>query len=167
MSLCQKNIFKSIFDEWNQAIQRFLQARRISSEDAADLTQECFLRLWKNCEKVSQEAASSYLFKLAQNISIDHFRKQKVRLKYSGEQVSFNEKKDGQYLMEMAEFKVRLEQAMDGMSEASRVVFVMHRMEDYTYKEIAGKLEISVKAVEKRMHKALKYLAEQNILKKR
>ncbi len=167
MSLCEKNIFKSIFDEWNQSIQRFIQARKIAAEDAADLTQECFVRLWKNCHKVSRDGASSYLFKLAQNISIDHFRKQQVRLKYTGQMASKSEKEDGQYLMEMQEFKERLEKAIDGMSEASRVVFVMHRMENYSYKEIANQLEIGIKAVEKRMHKALKYLSEQNILKKR
>lgn len=167
MSLCEKNIFKSVFDEWNQSIQGFIQARKISAEDAADLTQECFIRLWKNCKKVSQEGASSYLFKLAQNISIDHFRKEKVKLKYTSQLNVHKEREDGQYILEMREFKERLEKAIDGMSEASRVVFVMHRMENYSYKEIASQLDIGVKAVEKRMHKALKYLSEQNILKKR
>jgi RNA polymerase sigma-70 factor (ECF subfamily) len=44
------------------------------------------------------------------------------------------------------------------MPENQRVVFLMSRMEDLTYREIAERLELSIKAVEKRMSLALKLL---------
>jgi len=55
----------------------------------------------------------------------------------------------------MQEFKVRLESVIDNMPEKSRIVFLLNRIEKKTYAEIALQLGIGVKAVEKRMHRAL------------
>jgi len=167
MSVCGKLVFREIFEEWNTSLQRFLMSRGLSSDDAGDLVQDCFVRLWNNCEKVKKEQAGSYLFTLARNISIDHFRKQKTKLKYKAQLSHENEVKDGQYMLEMAEFKNRLENAIESMPALSKEVFVMHRFDNLSYKEIAKVLNISIKAIEKRMHKALKHLTNQKIIKKR
>ena len=50
--------------------------------------------------------------------------------------------------------------AIDQLSDKEREVFLMNRIEDLPYREIAVRLEISQKAVEKRMHQALKKLNE-------
>jgi RNA polymerase sigma-70 factor (ECF subfamily) len=62
--------------------------------------------------------------------------------------------------MEESEFQNRLEQAIGNLSEKQRQVFLMSRIEKMKYSEIAEVLEISVKAVEKRMHLALLSLKE-------
>ncbi|MEM7514507.1 MAG: sigma-70 family RNA polymerase sigma factor, partial [Bacteroidota bacterium] len=49
----------------------------------------------------------------------------------------------------------RLEGAIAALPEKNRVVFLMNRIEKLTYQEIADSLGLSVKAIEKRMHKAL------------
>ena len=143
-------------------------SRGLSSADAADLTQDCFIKLWQNCEKISPEAAGPFLFKVAANLRIDHFRKSKTKLKHAdslkGSSTSFE---DGQFAMEMEEFKRKLEHTIDTMTPASKEVFIMHRIDKKSYKEIAALLELSVKAIEKRMHKALRHLAAQNIKIKR
>ena len=60
--------------------------------------------------------------------------------------------------MEEDEFKTRLEQAISELVPTQREVFLMNRIDKKKYSEIAEELEISVKAVEKRMGKALKIL---------
>ena len=57
--------------------------------------------------------------------------------------------------LETKEFQQKLEQALAALPENQRVVFLMNRIEKMTYAEIAEQLELSVKAVEKRMHGAL------------
>ena len=68
---------------------------------------------------------------------------------------------DPQFLMEEQEFKRRLEDAISQLPEGQRVVFLMNRIDKKKYRVIAEELDISVKAVEKRMHLALKTLREQ------
>ena len=60
--------------------------------------------------------------------------------------------------MEEDEFKTRLEAAIGELPETQREVFLMNRIDKMTYNEIAEALGVSVKAIEKRMGKALKTL---------
>ena len=62
--------------------------------------------------------------------------------------------------MELREFDTLLQSVLAAMPEKSRAVFLMNRIDDLTYKEIAVRLQLSVKAVEKRMHIALEFLKE-------
>ena len=59
------------------------------------------------------------------------------------------------------EFKKKLELALDNLTEAQKEVFLLNRIEGKKYKEIATYLNISEKAVEKRMSGALKSLRSQ------
>ena len=61
-------------------------------------------------------------------------------------------------MLEEEEFKEKLKTAIEGLTEGERVVFLMHRIDGKKYREIASSLEISQKAVEKRMSAALKKL---------
>ena len=70
------------------------------------------------------------------------------------------EEQSPQYKLEEKEFKQELETVIADMPEKQREVFLMNRIDELTYKEIAERLELSVKAVEKRMHGALGYLRE-------
>jgi len=142
-------------------------SRGVSPNDALDIVQDCFIKLWQNCANIHEEQAGPFLLKVARNLSIDQYRKGQVRLKYKkGVDVGVNNQ-DGQFLLEEAEFKKKIEETIASMPEKSREVFILSRFDKKTYKEIANSLEISVKAVEKRMGKALAILAKQNIMKKR
>lgn len=165
MNVCEKQVFQQIFQDWNQPLQRYLLAKGVS--EPSDIVQDCFVRLWNNCAKVKFEQVGPFLFKIAKNIFIDNYRKKQVRLKYKSHIAEPIERQDGQFQLEESEFKDRLETAIETMPELSKEVFVMHRFDNLSYKEIAKVLEISVKAVEKRMHKALNHMYNQKILRKR
>jgi len=57
--------------------------------------------------------------------------------------------------MELKEFDVKLQKALAGLSEINRTTFLMNRIDGLKYKEIAERLNISIKTVEKRMQNAL------------
>ncbi len=164
MGVCEELIFRRIFDRWQLPLQHFLQARGLAMDVAADQVQECFMRLWKNCKTVEEEKSQSYLFTVAARLQIDEYRKAKVRLKYSKDLAKgLQDTKDGQYLMEEDEFKLKLENTINSMNAGSREVFMLSRYDKMKYKEIAEALGISVKAVEKRMSKALKHFIDNKI----
>lgn len=166
MSLCDKSVFKSVFEKWQLPLQHFVIAKGMNRMDAADVIQSVFVKLWKNCSKVRVDTLKAYLFTMAKNECIDHFRIQQKTHNIQLD-IKVDDNEDGQYLLEMNEFKIRLEASINSMNANSREVFIMSRFDNMTYKEIAESLEISIKAVEKRMHKALAYLDKKNILKKR
>ena len=59
----------------------------------------------------------------------------------------------------MDEFKSKIEATLNAMPDGAREVFLLNRMEKMTYAQIADSLGLSVKAIEKRMQKALEIMA--------
>jgi RNA polymerase sigma-70 factor (ECF subfamily) len=167
VGICDPKTFKEIFMAWAEPLQRFIQSKGVDVAISADLSQEAFVRLWNNCSKVPAEKAKSFLFTVGNNLIIDEYRKNQTQLKLKQIVPSNTDTQDGQYQMEMQEFKAKLENAIDTMTPGSKEVFILYRFNEMSYKEIAEQLQISVKAVEKRMSGALKHLAGMEIRLKR
>lgn len=158
--VCEEQVFQQLFFAYATRIRNFLYYKSGDLQLSEDLTQEAFLRLWKHCETVSYPKARSFLFTVANNLFLDVVKHKKVVQQFQllpkpKEQVHTPEQ-----LMEATEIKSRLETALMALPEKQRLVFLLSRIEKMTYKEIAALLDISVKAVEKRMHKALVSLRE-------
>lgn len=153
--ICEPATFKSIFTEEGRGLRNFLYFKTGNLEQSEDLVQEAFLKLWEKCAAVLPQKARSFLYTIANNLMIDQQRRKKVILKHRQQLEATTTTTDAAYLLEMQEFKVRLESVIEGMPEKSRIVFLLNRIEQKTYAEIAIQLGIGVKAVEKRMHRAL------------
>ncbi|MEZ4771679.1 MAG: RNA polymerase sigma-70 factor [Bacteroidia bacterium] len=151
----EQEVFQNLFDNYYEAIRNFLYYKSGEIELAEDLTQEAFLILWKKRENINPEKAKSYLYTIANNLFLNEIKHQKVVLRFQQQPVSNVFFESPQFMMEEEEFKHKLEKAISDLPEKNRSVFLMNRVEKMTYKEIADRLELSVKAVEKRMHKAL------------
>ena len=126
--------------------------------EAEDIVQDAFIKLWDNCSKVTTATAKSYLFKIAINKSTSALRHNSVKLKHQKEVKHINNSISNQspeYLLEEKEFKIRLEKAISALPNRQREVFLLNRIEKKTYREIAELSGVSVKAIEKLMHKAL------------
>ncbi|MDX2248795.1 MAG: RNA polymerase sigma-70 factor [Bacteroidia bacterium] len=151
----EREVFQNLFDNYYEAIRNFLYYKSGEMELAEDLTQEAFLILWKKRESINPDKAKSYLYTIANNLFLNEIKHQKVVIRFQQQPVSNTLFESPQFLMEAEEFKVKLEKAISDLPEKNRSVFLMNRVEKMTYKEIADRLSLSVKAVEKRMHKAL------------
>lgn len=152
---CKDDIFKSVFNEHGESVRNFIYYKSGNLAQAEDLMQEAFVKLWENCAKVPTEKVRSFLFKVANNFFLNQVEHKKVVLKFEKRGGSGIDKQTPEYMMEMKEFKERLELAIAALPEDQRVVFLMNRIDKKKYREIAEELGLSVKAVEKRMHKAL------------
>jgi len=159
-SMCNDSSYEEAYRTYAPAIFRFIYYKCNDKEQASDVMQDVFLVLWKNCKKVKPEKVKSYLFTVANNQFINAKKRESVRSRYAEKQNQKHEFITPEFLMEESEFQNRLEQAIGNLSEKQRQVFLMSRIEKMKYSEIAEVLEISVKAVEKRMHLALLSLKE-------
>ncbi|MCG8573929.1 MAG: RNA polymerase sigma-70 factor [Flavobacteriales bacterium] len=158
-NVCEENTYKELFSSLAGQLRNFLVFRGSEENQANDLVQDAFIKLWENCKKVVPEKAKSYLYTIATNAFKNEMAHLKVRLKYSQSNTNSNTTiETPEFKMEESEFKRKLENAIASLPVTQREVFLMNRIEKKKYAEIAELLGVSVKAVEKRMGKALKHL---------
>lgn len=150
--------FEVVFDEYYRPLKNFLYYKLADIDLAEDITQEVFIKTWDKRDTIIMETVKSYLYKIANNLAVNHFNSGKKRFELKLQDHDRPVSESPQYMMEKDEFADKLNRALENLSESQRVVFMMNRIDDLTYKEIADRLEISVKAVEKRMHGALESL---------
>lgn len=159
-SICDEKIFTSLHKSHQKEVRNFIYYKSGDYDLADDLAQESFVTIWENCKSVIFENAKGYLFTVANRLFLNKIRKDKVVLKFKKEITNIVNHQDPSFILEEKEFKSQLEAAISNLPEKQRVVFLMNRMDKMPYKDIASALDISVKAVEKRMGIALKNLKE-------
>ncbi|MEM6769725.1 MAG: RNA polymerase sigma factor [Bacteroidota bacterium] len=160
-NVCDQDVFNNTFLQVAPRLRNFLLYRCGNADQAADLVQEAFLRLWKNCGKVIPAKAAAWLYRVGENLFFKQVERAKVAQKYVWHQEGLTSKVTSpQDALEEAEFEQQLEEALAGLPEGAREVFLLNRIDGLKYREIAELLNISQKAVEKRMHRALVTLRE-------
>ena len=152
--------FKELFDQYYTPIKNFLYYKCGDIDLSEDLTQDVFMKVWDKREEIQLDTIKSYLYTIANNMLLNKIRHGKVVMNFVEKHKTQQEEHSPHFNLEEKEFKQELERVIAGMPEKQREVFLMNRIEEITYKEIAERLELSVKAVEKRMHGALGYLRE-------
>ncbi|TXG39838.1 sigma-70 family RNA polymerase sigma factor [Seonamhaeicola maritimus] len=160
-NICAEHIFSSIFNKHAKDLHNFLYYKFGELLNPKDKAQEAFVKLWENCSKISPEKAKSFLFTTANNLMLNEAAHQKVVLKHqqiAKPKLSTNE--NPEFLMREKEYNDKLQRALANLTEPQRVAFMMNRVEGKRFKEIAEILDISTKAVEKRIYGALKKLRE-------
>lgn len=158
-NVCSEEVFKHTFDSYFKTLRNFLVYRYRNYNQAEDLAQNAFMILWENCRKVPPEKAKSFLYTTAIRNSLNEIKHKKVVQNFTFcFKTDLIEKYTPEFLLEENELKLRLEKAIHNLPEKQRVVFMMNRFENQTYKEIALLLGVSVKTIESRMHIALKSL---------
>lgn len=154
-NVCQEKVYTQVYNTHAKAIWNFIYFKCGNTNEANDLVQEAFVKLWNNCAKVTPAKAKSFLYTVANNAFLNAVAHKKVVLNYENSQKNSLNNQSPEFLLEEKEFMVKLETAINGLTEAQRTAFLMNRIEGKKYKEIAQILGISVKAVEKRMSQAL------------
>ena len=153
---CDELIFSSFFKSQIKLLRNFLFYKFGNMQQAEDLAQEAFVKLWQNCSAVPLEKAKSYIYTIANNSSLNQIAHQKVVLRYEKNFTGLDKTNENpEYLLEEKQFQTKLLKAIEKLNEKQRTAFLMHRIDGKKYSEIALDLNISVKAVEKRIHLAL------------
>jgi RNA polymerase sigma-70 factor (ECF subfamily) len=159
--VCQEKIYASVYQKYAEDINRFFLYKYGNAVNAEEAVQEAFIKLWENCKTVPVDKAKSFLFTVANNISLNKIKHEKVVLKYANEQPQkTKDTQDPVYKMEEEEFKLKLQTAINKLKPKLRSTFLMHRIDGKSYKEIAEIEQKSLKAIEKRMSQALKQLRQ-------
>lgn len=160
-NVCADSVYSALFNKYSKDLHNFLHYKFGENFNPKDKVQEAFIKLWENCSKVTPDKAKSFLFTVANNLMLNEHAHQKVKLKYQATKPKHYTNENPEYIMQGNEYMDKLQKAIESLSEPQRVAFLLNRIEGKKHKEIAEILNISTKAVEKRIYGALKILKEQ------
>ena len=151
-----------LFAKHQRSLLRFLRRRLDSDEDAHDAAQEVFLRLAQpGARKAAEGRERAYLFTIARNLLIDKHRRREARgieASVPPADVTLPAADDTEQKVIVHETVEVLRQGLASLEQEDREVFVLHRFGHFGYREIAAKLGISERTVERRMSRALSHL---------
>lgn len=153
-----KQDFKQLFDQHFDAIRNYIFYRSGDADLATDLAQDVFMRLWEKQSDYNERENVGLLYKMAKDEFISRYRRKQVELGYLKSLTFKLHDVAPDEELQYEELQQRYEKALAALSEKQRVVFLMSRTDGLKYHEIAERLGVSVKAVEKRMKYALDYL---------
>lgn len=136
----------------------------LNDPDAAeDVVQEVFFKLWKSRDEISiNTTIKSYLFRAVRNGCLNVIDHISVREAYKIVNEEDIKNSEGNPIDEtiVSELEQKIRESIDLLPAERRKIFVMSRFDDLKYREIADRLNISVKTVENQMYQALKFLRE-------
>jgi RNA polymerase sigma-70 factor (ECF subfamily) len=150
--------FKKLFENHFAQVRNFVFYRSGNADVATDIAQETFLKIWEKQDSIQPEKVKGLLFKIAGDLYISYYRKEKRSFNFFNNYVFNNESQSPEEEMAFDQLKENYAKALEKMNEKQRTVFLLSRAENLKYTEIAELLGVSVKAVEKRMKLALEHL---------
>ena len=151
--------FKNLYNHYFESIRNYIFYLSGNKDLANDISQETFIKVWKKRSEIKKENIKALLYKISRDEFVSWIRKEKIKKEYVEQSFKFQiEENNDDQKKEVR--KLKFEKLLKKMSEKQRVVLLMSKREGLTNKEISNYLEISLKAVEKRMTQALKFLKE-------
>ena len=119
------------------------------------------MKIWEKNLEYNENQIKGLLYKISKELWISQYRKLDSARKFELNLTHEDERITPEDLLEYEELRVKYEEVLSIMPENQREVFLMSRMEDLTYAEIADRLGVGVKAIEKRMSLALRTLRKE------
>jgi RNA polymerase sigma factor (sigma-70 family) len=130
-------------------VYRFIVKNLKHEEDARDIVQSSFEKLWRNCRDVDFARSKSYLFTIAYHEMIDFLRK-KRRVQY----IQSLKEDAGSYVQPGRNLKKVLEEAMSRLNDTQRSLVMLKDYEGYSYAEIGQITGLNESQVKVYLHRA-------------
>jgi RNA polymerase sigma-70 factor (ECF subfamily) len=150
-------LFRHYFNDLCQEVYRITLDQHL----AQDLVQEVLYELWRKRNQLNiNSSLRAYLKRAVLNRTLNYLRDNRH---WSSEEklpdLAVTQQDANDQLREQ-ELQVLLDAAIDELPEKCRMIFILSRYEELSYRDIAGQLGIAEKTVENQVSKALKYLRE-------
>lgn len=157
-----QDAFSALYDDFAERIYRYVRIKVASSEEAEDILQDVFLKVWHGCKslEIVDLNFSAWIYKVAGNTVNDHYRKtyrrpQTVSLDPAMDIVGSDD--TGKRVQQTFDAK-EMKSALSEMSEKYRQVIELRFFQDFTVEETAKIMNKTSLAVRVMQHRAMKKL---------
>jgi RNA polymerase sigma-70 factor (ECF subfamily) len=153
-------LFEVIFRQYAKPL-FYYAAKFVGDDQAKDIVQDAFAKLWTDKSLNITKSLNALLFTTIRNRCLQQLEKQKVRNKYVESTRLVLQMEELQFYMDERsslieqELEDKLNEVLNRLPDRCREIFKLSRFENKKNREIAEELDISVKAVEKQISKAL------------
>ena len=151
--------FKMIYDAHFDDLRRYLIYRSGDQDLSGDIAQNVFMKVWTKKIEIASGNIKSLLFKMATDEFISHIRRKKVEKDYT-KSIDLRLIRESDNNDDLLEKKVLLQKALNQLPEKQKTALLMNKMQGLTHKEIAEILNLSQKAIEKRIRLAMETLKQ-------
>jgi RNA polymerase sigma-70 factor (ECF subfamily) len=158
----QQNQFHKLYLRFRPGLSNFAAAIVKNSDDADEIVNDVFVSIWeKRNALILDDSLKSYLFKSVKNRCLNHIKKARLPFADMPDEFSvISPAPSADRILEGKELQIHINQLIDQLPTKCKQVFLLSRMFDLSYKEIAEIMDISAKTVENQIGIALKFLKE-------
>jgi RNA polymerase sigma-70 factor (ECF subfamily) len=163
-------LFHGLFEAWYHPLKVHAYHFTGDTASAEDIVQEAFVNLWKQRETFDfNRSVKTWLYQTVHNSCINYLKHRQVEDRFREqyqlklqEAELHTEELFSQQLTNLTEQEInqRLKHAIDCLPDRSKQAFVLSRQSGLTNRQIANEMNISLKAVERNMTRALTFLRE-------
>ena len=165
-----QDAFRILLAKYERPVYGLVRRMIRDEEDARDLAQEAFIRAFKNLKQFDLERKfSSWLFRIANNLCIDHYRRRRLATVPMVRRVDGEDEEtwdlpdsgpDPAETFSDRERSRRLLVAIESLPPVYRMVILLRHQQGLAYDEIAGTMELPLGTVKARIHRAHRLLKE-------
>ena len=158
----QGELYEEIIKRYKNGVYSLCMRMIRNNEDAKDLAQDAFIKAYQNLDKYNSEYKfSTWIFKVASNLCVDHLRKLKTQtLPYDDKLSMPHDTASAEDIYIHKSNKRQIEKAIQDLPEEYRVLVILYHKEGLSYEEMSDMLKLPMSKVKNRLHRARNRLKE-------
>jgi RNA polymerase sigma-70 factor, ECF subfamily len=158
-----KSSFNHIYRMLYSSLLNFSMRHLQSEQDAEDITQNLFMKIWEQRNKINEELNfKSYLFKIAKNDICNVFKKRTYGVRYCNHVIESGIYQEAtKYAEEKYEYREELNlvsKLIDKFPPKQKLIFKLNKIDGFSQNEIAAMLDLSVRTIENNVFRSMKRL---------
>lgn len=154
--------FKKTFNKYYKNIRNYVYSLSGDIYLSEDIAQDTFLKLWE-IDKINENTIKPFLYSISKNLYLNQYDKNRVKSKFINSQYEKLDLDSPEYILEYKEYDERIQRVISNLPTKCRTYFLLNRLDDMMYKDIASNFNVSFKSVQKQISKAIRLLKDENI----
>ena len=161
--------YQQAIEQYRQRIYSFAHYSLRAREDAEDITQEVFIKLWQHWKKIDHNKLNAWLMRVAHNAVIDHVRRGKNQAEkiddYAEPEDQASTRDEAGTRVDQEAFGSQLMSCISSLDDPFRSIIIMRDVQGMSYADIQHTLDMSESQVKVYLHRGRRKLRENETLR--